>query len=55
MKNAELYLGMIQLQNCKIIWDSVRKLAYDIPKRNLSVLYVIIVSRSYNKLKVNLR
>jgi len=29
-----LFLGTIHLQSCKIVWDSVRKLAYDIPKRN---------------------
>jgi len=28
--------GTIHLQSCKIVWDSVRKLAYDIPKRNFS-------------------
>ena len=27
---------MIHVQNRKIVWDSVRKLAYDIPKRNIS-------------------
>jgi len=24
------------LQSCKIVWDSIRKLAYDIPKINFS-------------------
>ena len=46
------YEGTFHLQYRKIIWDSVRTLAYDIPKRNLSTLYVIIVSRSYDKLKI---
>jgi len=43
------------MQNCKIVWDSVRELAYDIPIRNFSMLYVTIVSRSYDKLKIILR
>ena len=30
------FLGMIYMQNLKIVGDSVRMLAYDIPKRNLS-------------------
>jgi len=40
------------MQNRKIVWDSVRELAYDIRKRNFSTLYVTIVSRSYDKLKI---
>ena len=28
--------GTIHLQSCKIVWDSVLKLAYNIPKRNFS-------------------
>jgi len=37
LTNVErLFLGMIHLQNCKIVRDSVRKLAYDIPKRSFS-------------------
>ena len=32
------YTGTIHLQNRKIVCDSVRRLAYDIPKRNLSTL-----------------
>ena len=35
-KGARLFLGTIHLQSCKIVRDSVRKLAYDIPKRNFS-------------------
>ena len=35
--NARLFLGTIYLQNCKIVRDSVRILAYDIPKRNHSM------------------
>ena len=35
-KNARIFLSMIHLQNHKIVGDSVRILAYDIPKRNLS-------------------
>jgi len=38
-KNARLFSGTIHLQNRKIVWDSVRTLAYDIPRRNLSTLY----------------
>jgi len=33
-KGARLFLGTIHLQTCKIVLDSVYKLAYDIPKRN---------------------
>ena len=37
LTNGErLFLGMIHLHNCKIVRDSVRKLAYDIPKRTFS-------------------
>jgi len=32
----EVFIGMIHVQNRKIVWDSVRKLAYDIPKTNFS-------------------
>ena len=35
-KGARFFLGTIHLQNCKIVLDCVRKLAYDIPKRNFS-------------------
>jgi len=35
-KGARLFLSTIHLQSCKIVWNSVRKLAYDIPKRNFS-------------------
>jgi len=35
-KGARLFLGTIHLQTYKIVRDSVRKLAYDIPKRNFS-------------------
>ena len=35
-KGARLFLGTIHLQSCKIVWDSIRKLAYDIPKINFS-------------------
>ena len=36
------------------IWDSVCKLAYEIPKRNTSTPSVTIVSRSYDELKITL-
>jgi len=49
------FLGMIHLQNCKIVWDSVGKLAYDISNRNLSMLEVTIVGQSYDKLEITLR
>ena len=52
-KGARLFLGMIHLQNCKIVWDSARKLACGIPKRSFSMLQVTIVSRSYDKLTIN--
>jgi len=35
-KGVRLFLGTIHLQSCKIVWDSIRKLAYDIPKINFS-------------------
>jgi len=35
-KGARLFLGTIHLQSCKIVWESVRKLAYDIPKKIFS-------------------
>jgi len=38
MKDARFFLGTIYLQKCKIVRDSVHKLAYNIPKRNLSTL-----------------
>jgi len=37
-KNTRLFLGTKYLQNHKIVRDSVRLLAYDIPTRNLSTL-----------------
>jgi len=45
----------IHLQSCKIVWDSVRKSAYDIHKRNFSTFKVTIISRSYDKLTITLR
>jgi len=51
MKGARLFLGTVHLQNHKIVSDSVRKLAYDIPERNLIMPKVTIISRSYNKHK----
>ena len=33
-KDARLFLGMIHSQNCKVVWNSVCKLAYDIPESN---------------------
>jgi len=36
MQGARLFLGTIHLQSRKIVRNSVRKLAYDIPKRNFS-------------------
>ena len=36
-KGARLLLGTINLQSCKIVWDSVRKLAYNISKRIFSI------------------
>ena len=47
--------GMILLRNCKIVWDSVRKLAYDIPKINFITFKVTIVSLSCDKLTIILR
>ena len=34
----QAFLGTIHLQDRKIVWDSVRKSAYDIPKRIHSTL-----------------
>ena len=50
--DVRLFLGTIHLQYRKIVRDSVRKLAYDIPQRNPSSLYVTIVSRPYDKLQI---
>jgi len=36
--NSQGFLGTIHLQDRKIVWDSVRKSAYDIPKRIHSTL-----------------
>jgi len=33
--NYDRFLGMIHLQNYKFVLDSVHKLAYDLPERNL--------------------
>jgi len=55
MKNARFFIGMIHLQTCLIVWNSVRKLANDIPKKNFRTFYVIIVSWSYDKLKIILQ
>jgi len=38
MKNERLFLRMIHLWKRKVVWDSVHKLAYDIPNTNLSML-----------------
>ena len=46
------FLGTIQLQYRKIVGDTVRILAYDIPTRNLSTLQVTVVRRSYDKLRI---
>jgi len=54
-KGARFFLGTIHLQTCKIVLDSVRKLAYDIPKKFFSTFYVTIVSQSYDKLTIILR
>ena len=37
-EERKLFLGTIHLQNRKIVSDSVCKLPYDIPERNLSTL-----------------
>ena len=37
-EQRKAFLDTIHLQNCKTVWDIVRKLAYNIPKRNLSTL-----------------
>ena len=34
-EERKAFLGTIYLQNCKIVWDCVCKLAYDILNRNL--------------------
>ena len=35
-KTLSFFLGTIHLQYRKIVWDSVHKLSYDIPEKNLS-------------------
>ena len=47
-KDEMLFLGKIHLQNQKVIWGSVHKLASNIPTRNLSKTQVNIVRRSYD-------
>jgi len=46
-----LVLGRIHLLNRNIVWDTVLKLAYNMPKRDLSTLKVTLISWSYDKLK----
>jgi len=56
VERRKAFLGIIHLQNRKIVRDSVPKLAYNIPKRNLSTFFkVSIVSRSYDKLTIIIR
>jgi len=50
--NGKLFIGTIHVQNRNIVGHSVRKLAYDIPGRNLSTFEVTIVSRSCDKLTI---
>jgi len=44
--NGSFFIGTIHVR------DSVRKLAYDIPKRNFSTFLATIVSRAYDKHKI---
>jgi len=37
-EGRKAFLATFHLQNRKIVWDSVSKLAYDIPERNLDML-----------------
>jgi len=37
-EERKVFLSTIRSQNRKIVWDSVRALAYDIPERNFSTL-----------------
>jgi len=43
-KDVRLFLGTIHSQNRKIVSDGVRKLAYDIPMRNLRTSLVTVTS-----------
>jgi len=54
-EGRKVFLGTIHLQSCKIVWDSVHKLACDIHNRNFSTFKVTIVSRSYDELTIILR
>jgi len=54
-EGRKAFLGTIHLQNPKNVRDSVRKLAYDTPKKNISTLCVTVVSRSYDNLQIILR
>ena len=36
--NARLFSGTIRLPNRKIVWDSVRKITCDVPRKELSTL-----------------
>jgi len=47
--NERLFIGTIHVQNRNVVGDSVRKLAYDIPKINFTTFKVNFVSRSYDK------
>ena len=47
--NERLFIGTIHVQNRNVVGDSVRKLAYDIPKINFATFKVNFVSRSYDK------
>ena len=56
-KGARLFLSIIHLQNRKNVWDSVRKLAYDIPKRNhrhiISHYRELIVRQTSDNITIN--
>jgi len=49
--NGKLFIGKIQ--NRKIVWNSVRKLTFDITMTNLCTFQVTIPSRSYDNLMTN--
>ena len=38
VKRVCVCVCVIHSQNCKVVWDNVRKSAYDIPQRNFSTL-----------------
>ena len=54
-EERRVFLRYDLLANLSDRWDSVRKLAYDVPNIKFSTFQVTTVSRSYDKLEIILR